>query len=76
MLEMCLFFFDKMTLYEVCICSLQILHRYVSVHIFVLTLAVTTCYITFSRPAFLKAAENFTLLVKNNIWYPKFNFSK
>ncbi|XP_063127310.1 P2X purinoceptor 4 isoform X4 [Rattus norvegicus] len=29
-----------------------------------------------SRPAFLKAAENFTLLVKNNIWYPKFNFSK
>ncbi|KAM4827704.1 P2X purinoceptor 4 isoform 2-T2 [Thomomys bottae] len=28
------------------------------------------------RPAFLKAAENFTLLVKNNIWYPKFNFSK
>lgn len=25
---------------------------------------------------FLKAAENFTLLVKNNIWYPKFNFSK
>ncbi|XP_075389990.1 P2X purinoceptor 4 isoform X2 [Tenrec ecaudatus] len=28
------------------------------------------------NPAFLKAAENFTLLVKNNIWYPKFNFSK
>uniref|UniRef100_A0A8C9D3J2 Purinergic receptor P2X 4 n=1 Tax=Panthera leo TaxID=9689 RepID=A0A8C9D3J2_PANLE len=28
------------------------------------------------EPAFLKAAENFTLLVKNNIWYPKFNFSK
>lgn len=28
------------------------------------------------RPAFLKAAENFTLLVKNNIWYPKFNFTK
>ncbi|XP_012586528.1 PREDICTED: P2X purinoceptor 4 [Condylura cristata] len=28
------------------------------------------------RPAFLKAAENFTILVKNNIWYPKFNFSK
>uniref|UniRef100_A0A8C0WYS2 ATP receptor n=1 Tax=Castor canadensis TaxID=51338 RepID=A0A8C0WYS2_CASCN len=28
------------------------------------------------KPAFLKAAENFTLLVKNNIWYPKFNFSK
>ncbi|XP_077811667.1 P2X purinoceptor 4 isoform X3 [Macaca mulatta] len=28
------------------------------------------------QPAFLKAAENFTLLVKNNIWYPKFNFSK
>lgn len=28
------------------------------------------------RPAFLKAAENFTLLVKNSIWYPKFNFSK
>ncbi|XP_051032569.1 P2X purinoceptor 4 isoform X2 [Phodopus roborovskii] len=27
-------------------------------------------------PAFLKGAENFTLLVKNNIWYPKFNFSK
>ncbi|XP_059751651.1 P2X purinoceptor 4 isoform X1 [Balaenoptera ricei] len=27
-------------------------------------------------PAFLKAAENFTLLIKNNIWYPKFNFSK
>ncbi|KAM9194757.1 P2X purinoceptor 4 isoform 2-T2 [Dugong dugon] len=27
-------------------------------------------------PAFLMAAENFTLLVKNNIWYPKFNFSK
>nr|KAF6282596.1 purinergic receptor P2X 4 [Myotis myotis] len=27
-------------------------------------------------PAFLKAAENFTLLVKNNIWYPKFNFTK
>ncbi|KAM5188644.1 P2X purinoceptor 4 isoform 3-T3 [Callospermophilus lateralis] len=28
------------------------------------------------KPAFLQAAENFTLLVKNNIWYPKFNFSK
>uniref|UniRef100_A0ABM5F2P9 P2X purinoceptor n=1 Tax=Pogona vitticeps TaxID=103695 RepID=A0ABM5F2P9_9SAUR len=28
------------------------------------------------QPAFLKAAENFTLLVKNNIWYPKFNFTK
>ncbi|XP_008058151.1 P2X purinoceptor 4 isoform X2 [Carlito syrichta] len=28
------------------------------------------------NPAVLKAAENFTLLVKNNIWYPKFNFSK
>uniref|UniRef100_A0A8C6EJI6 ATP receptor n=1 Tax=Microcebus murinus TaxID=30608 RepID=A0A8C6EJI6_MICMU len=28
------------------------------------------------KPAFLRAAENFTLLVKNNIWYPKFNFSK
>ncbi|CAO2629553.1 P2X purinoceptor 4 [Lemmus lemmus] len=28
------------------------------------------------KPAFLNAAENFTLLVKNNIWYPKFNFSK
>ncbi|XP_020825903.2 P2X purinoceptor 4 isoform X3 [Phascolarctos cinereus] len=28
------------------------------------------------RPAFLKAAENFTLLIKNHIWYPKFNFTK
>lgn len=28
------------------------------------------------RPAFLQGAENFTILVKNNIWYPKFNFSK
>nr|XP_056715303.1 P2X purinoceptor 4 [Euleptes europaea] len=28
------------------------------------------------KPAFLKDAENFTLLVKNNIWYPKFSFSK
>ncbi|NXM01929.1 P2RX4 protein, partial [Tyrannus savana] len=28
------------------------------------------------KPAFLQAAENFTLLVKNNIWYRKFNFSK
>ncbi|XP_068937482.1 P2X purinoceptor 4 isoform X2 [Petaurus breviceps papuanus] len=28
------------------------------------------------RPAFLKAAENFTLLIKNDIWYPKFNFTK
>lgn len=28
------------------------------------------------NPAFLKNAENFTLLVKNNIWYPKFNFTK
>ncbi|XP_061459031.1 P2X purinoceptor 4 isoform X2 [Rhineura floridana] len=28
------------------------------------------------KPAFLKNAENFTLLVKNNIWYPKFNFTK
>ncbi|XP_038618506.1 P2X purinoceptor 4 [Tachyglossus aculeatus] len=27
-------------------------------------------------PAFLKASENFTLLVKNNIWYPKFNFTR
>lgn len=27
-------------------------------------------------PAFLQGAENFTILVKNNIWYPKFNFSK
>ncbi|KAM9371687.1 P2X purinoceptor 4 [Phaethornis superciliosus] len=28
------------------------------------------------KPAFLREAENFTILVKNNIWYPKFNFSK
>ncbi|XP_075034409.1 P2X purinoceptor 4-like [Mixophyes fleayi] len=28
------------------------------------------------KPAFLKGAENFTVLIKNNIWYPKFNFSK
>ncbi|KAM4707783.1 P2X purinoceptor 4-like [Discoglossus pictus] len=28
------------------------------------------------EPAFLKNAENFTVLIKNNIWYPKFNFSK
>ncbi|XP_068101314.1 P2X purinoceptor 4 [Hyperolius riggenbachi] len=28
------------------------------------------------KPAFLKDAVNFTVLVKNNIWYPKFNFSK
>ncbi|NXR36131.1 P2RX4 protein, partial [Zosterops hypoxanthus] len=28
------------------------------------------------KPAFLQEAENFTLLVKNNIWYRKFNFSK
>ncbi|XP_054700218.1 P2X purinoceptor 4-like isoform X2 [Grus americana] len=28
------------------------------------------------KPAFLQEAENFTMLVKNNIWYPKFNFSK
>ncbi|OXB84941.1 UNVERIFIED_CONTAM: hypothetical protein H355_016063 [Colinus virginianus] len=28
------------------------------------------------KPAFLQGAENFTILVKNNIWYPKFNFSK
>ncbi|XP_019362858.1 PREDICTED: P2X purinoceptor 4 isoform X3 [Gavialis gangeticus] len=28
------------------------------------------------RPAFLKDAENFTILVKNNIWYPKFDFAK
>uniref|UniRef100_A0A8C6YJA3 P2X purinoceptor n=1 Tax=Naja naja TaxID=35670 RepID=A0A8C6YJA3_NAJNA len=28
------------------------------------------------KPAFLRDAENFTLLVKNNIWYPKFNFTK
>ncbi|XP_044296546.1 P2X purinoceptor 4 isoform X2 [Varanus komodoensis] len=28
------------------------------------------------RPAFLQDAANFTLLVKNNIWYPKFNFTK
>ncbi|XP_063171352.1 P2X purinoceptor 4 [Candoia aspera] len=28
------------------------------------------------RPAFLRDAENFTILVKNNIWYPKFNFTK
>ncbi|NXJ60408.1 P2RX4 protein, partial [Rostratula benghalensis] len=28
------------------------------------------------KPAFLQEAENFTILVKNNIWYPKFNFSK
>ncbi|MEE6503981.1 hypothetical protein FKM82_005032 [Ascaphus truei] len=27
-------------------------------------------------PAFLKDAENFTVLIKNNIWYPKFKFSK
>ncbi|XP_062999990.1 P2X purinoceptor 4 [Elgaria multicarinata webbii] len=27
-------------------------------------------------PAFLQDAVNFTLLVKNNIWYPKFNFTK
>ncbi|XP_065424161.1 P2X purinoceptor 4 isoform X2 [Chrysemys picta bellii] len=28
------------------------------------------------KPAFLKDAENFTILVKNNIWYPKFNFTR
>ncbi|XP_053328814.1 P2X purinoceptor 4 [Spea bombifrons] len=28
------------------------------------------------KPAFLKEAENFTVLIKNNIWFPKFNFSK
>ncbi|XP_029427109.1 P2X purinoceptor 4 [Rhinatrema bivittatum] len=28
------------------------------------------------KPAFLKDAENFTVLIKNNIWYPKFNFTK
>ncbi|KAM4809189.1 P2X purinoceptor 4 [Rhinophrynus dorsalis] len=28
------------------------------------------------EPAFLKDAENFTVLIKNNIWYPKFRFSK
>ncbi|XP_065707837.1 P2X purinoceptor 4 isoform X1 [Patagioenas fasciata] len=28
------------------------------------------------RPALLQEAENFTILVKNNILYPKFNFSK
>uniref|UniRef100_G3WUQ8 P2X purinoceptor n=1 Tax=Sarcophilus harrisii TaxID=9305 RepID=G3WUQ8_SARHA len=28
------------------------------------------------RPALLKATENFTILVKNHIWYPKFNFTK
>lgn len=33
-------------------------------------------FLLFCRPAFLKEAENFTILVKNNIWYPKFNFSK
>ncbi|KAG8597725.1 hypothetical protein GDO81_002369 [Engystomops pustulosus] len=31
---------------------------------------------TVPKPAFLRAAENFTVLIKNNIWYPKFNFSK
>ncbi|KAL8180134.1 UNVERIFIED_CONTAM: P2X purinoceptor 4 [Gekko kuhli] len=31
---------------------------------------------TVPRPAFLQEAENFTLLVKNNIWYPKFSFTK
>lgn len=38
-------------------------------------LLLTICY-NFFRPAFKKAAENFTLLVRSNIWYPKFNFSK
>uniref|UniRef100_A0A8D0H812 P2X purinoceptor n=1 Tax=Sphenodon punctatus TaxID=8508 RepID=A0A8D0H812_SPHPU len=28
------------------------------------------------KQPFLKEAENFTLLLKNNIWYPKFNFTK
>lgn len=28
------------------------------------------------EPAVLKDAENFTVLVKNNIWYPKFAFTK
>ncbi|KAM8960747.1 P2X purinoceptor 4-like [Pelodytes ibericus] len=28
------------------------------------------------KPAFLKEAENFTVLIKNNVLYPKFNFSK
>nr|AAG45102.1 ATP-gated ion channel subunit P2X4 [Xenopus laevis] len=27
-------------------------------------------------PAFLNGAENFTVLIKNNIWYPKFQVSK
>ncbi|XP_066544813.1 P2X purinoceptor 4b isoform X1 [Amia ocellicauda] len=29
-----------------------------------------------SEPALLKAADNFTVLIKNNIRYPKFNFNK
>lgn len=33
-------------------------------------------FLLFCRPAFLQGAENFTILVKNNIWYPKFNFTK
>ncbi|KAM5191725.1 P2X purinoceptor 4 [Mantella aurantiaca] len=28
------------------------------------------------KPAFLNNTENFTVLIKSNIWYPKFNFSK
>lgn len=32
--------------------------------------------ITVPSPAFLGSAENFTVLIKNNIWYPKFKFSK
>ncbi|KAG9487737.1 hypothetical protein GDO78_007497 [Eleutherodactylus coqui] len=32
--------------------------------------------LTVPKPAFLGSAENFTVLIKNNIWYPKFNFSK
>ncbi|XP_053135435.1 P2X purinoceptor 4 [Hemicordylus capensis] len=31
---------------------------------------------TIPNPPFLKDAANFTLLVKNSIWYPKFNFTK
>lgn len=37
---------------------------------------ICVCLILFYRPALLAAAENFTVLIKNNIRFPTFNYTR
>lgn len=40
------------------------------------TTCFSFCFVACCRPALLAAAENFTVLIKNNIRFPAFNFTR